>query len=150
MEKIDIAVRKTGEIFDIDFEDGDLKSIDSFDTAINMSVFEERRADESEQPVNDLRRGWVGNELSDVDGFEIGSKLWQLYQARANEDTANKSVTILQEALIWLVEDGHLSNVTVSSQLSSDNIDITITLVRSNNVVDSRSFKLWENTGKNQ
>jgi phage gp46-like protein len=150
MEKIDIAVIKTGEFFDIDFEDGDLKSVDSFDTAINMSIFEERRADESEQPVNDLRRGWVGNELSDVDGFEIGSKLWQLYQARATEDTSNKSVTILQEALIWLVEDGHLSNVNVLSELSSDNIDITITLVRSNNVVDSRSFKLWENTGKNQ
>lgn len=147
MDSIDIAVRKTGEIFDIDFQDGDLKGVNSFDTALNISLFEERRADESEQSVNDLRRGWWGDLLSDVVGFEIGSKLWTLYQARATEDIKNKAITIIQDALIWLVEDGHLTNLTVEGELVDGQIKITTRLIRGNDEVDSRSFLLWQNTG---
>lgn len=147
MDNIDIAVRQIDQLFDIDFVDGDLKATDSFDTAINMTLYEERRADESEQPVNSLRRGWWGNELSDEDGFEIGSKLWQLYQARATENTNNRAVTTLQQAFAWFVEDGHATNIIVTSELKGNSIEPTVTILRSNNVVDSRSFKLWENTG---
>jgi len=147
-ENIDIAVVEVGELFDISFEDGDIKGTDSFDTAINMTIFEERRADESEQPVNDLRRGWWGNELSDVEGFEIGSKLWQFFQSRATTEVANQIPTEMVEAFQWMVQDGHLVNVTASSVLTGSNIDVTVTLLRSNNEVDSRSFKLWDNTGQ--
>ncbi len=146
-ENIDIAIQKNNGLFDISFANGDIVGTESFDTAIDMTIFEERRADESEQPVNFLRRGWWGNELSDVEGYEIGSKLWQAYQRRSNPDTANKIPTDLQEAFLWMVEDDHLDNVLVNSTLAFSNIDILVSLIRSNNVVDSRSFPLWENTG---
>lgn len=147
-EKIDIAVRKTGDLFDIDFVDGDLAGANSFDTAINITIYEERRADESEQPINYLRRGWWGNLLNDNEGFEIGSKLWEFYQSRATQNVNNKVQTFLQEAFSWFVEDGYATNVLVESELRDNNIVPTITILRSQNVVDSRSFKLWENTGK--
>lgn len=146
-QNIDIAVQKNNGLFDINFADGDIVGIESFDTAIDMTIYEERRADESEQPVNSLRRGWWGNELSDVQGYEIGSKLWQSYQRRSNQDTANKIPADLQDAFLWFIQDGHLENVLINSTLVFSNIDLLISLIRSNNVVDSRSFKLWENTG---
>ena len=72
---IDFDLKRTGnsEIFDLVIEDGQLKELNSFDTAILMSFLCERRADESEQAVNFLRRGWWGNLLATVQGFEIGS-----------------------------------------------------------------------------
>lgn len=146
MENIDIALTETDGIFDISFENGDLKTINNFDTAIDMSVYCERRADETEQPVNYLRRGWWGNTLSEVEGYEIGSKLWQYYQSRLTQDTNNKVINVLQEALQWLVEDGHLQNIIVTSSISEGKIQPKITLVRSNNEVESRSYKLWNNT----
>ncbi len=52
---------KTG-FYDIDIDSsGDIDKTDGFDTAILMSFFCERRADESEVTVAELRRGWVGN-----------------------------------------------------------------------------------------
>ncbi len=148
MENIDIEVLPVtnSQLFDISFVDGDLKGVESMDTAIKLSIFEERRADESEQPVNELRRGWWGNELSDVEGFEIGSKLWELYQARATQETSNRAVTFLQGANSWFVEDNRLESVEITSQLVGSQITPRIDYIRSNNSVDSRSFKLWENT----
>jgi phage gp46-like protein len=147
MEKIDIALIDKGGYFDIDFEDGDIKTVDSMDTAITMTIYGERRADETEQPVNHLRRGWVGNLLNDTPDYEYGSKLWQSYQARATVDTRNKVTVDLQDAFTWFVFDGHLQNVLVTSELSGSEITPNIDLIRSQNEVDSRSFKLWQNTG---
>jgi len=135
-------------VFDIDFEGGDIKNINSFDTAIFMSFYNERRADETEQPVNHLRRGWWGNELSEVEGFENGSKIWQLYQQRSTQEIANKAQSFAQEAFNWLIEDGQLDEIVTETVRTSDNIEINTTFFRSQNEVDSKSFKLWENTGK--
>ena len=149
MANIDIAVeQKTNGLFDIKFENGEIVGTESFDTAINITIFEEKRADESEQPVNYLRRGWHGNLLSDVEGYEIGSKLWQSYQARANDDTNNKVVSDLFDANQWFVEDQFLDDVIITSTLLQDNINPLIKYFRSQNEVDSRSFLLWENTGQ--
>jgi len=149
MDKIDIKLeRNTQGFYDIDFENGDLKFDDSFDTSINITVFADRRADESEQPNNEFRRGWWGNLFATVEDFEIGSKLWLLYQSRATENTLNNGISHLRNAFQWYVTDGHLDNVEVSGVLSESNIDFTVDLIRSNNVVDSKNFKLWENTGQ--
>lgn len=150
MSEIDFQLlRNDAGIFDMVIEDGDFKIIDAFDTAIFMSIFCERRADASEQPVNFLRRGWWGNLLAQIEGFEIGSKLWLLFQARITQNTLNLAISYLQDGLQWMVTDGLLDNVIVTGELRGDDkIFVNISLVRSNNVVDSRSFELWENTFK--
>ena len=148
-KNIDIALIKQADgTYDLEIENGDIKGVESFDTAITMSVFCERRADVSEQPINYLRRGWWGNLLNDNEGFELGSKLWEFYQSRASQTVANKIKTVLEEAFAWFVEDGYATNVIVNTEYTGSNINISITIMRSNDVVGSRSFKLWENTGK--
>ena len=149
MDKIDILLEKnTQGLYDIQFENGDLKSDDSFDTSINITLFTDRRADESEQPNAEYRRGWWGNLFSSVEDFEIGSKLWLLDQERATDNTLYNGVSHLQNAFQWYVDDGHLQEVQVSGVLGQSNIDFKVDLIRSNNVVASKNFKLWDNTGR--
>ena len=50
---------------------GDILTQDFFDTYILVSLFSNRRANESEVLVPELRGGWIGNESTP--GFEQGS-----------------------------------------------------------------------------
>lgn len=124
---------------------GDFVLVDGFETAIIMSLFCERRADESEVPVAELRRGWWGNETG-PEGFEIGSKLWLLYQARKTQTTLNDANDYANECLKWLVEDGHLVSINANSVFNENGITINIDFKRSNSATESRSYQLWENT----
>lgn len=148
MDVIDLALeQKEDKTFDLVIEDGDLKSLNSFDTAILISILTERRANATEQPVNSLRRGWWGNVLSAIEGFEIGSKLWILKQARKTQDSLNRAKDFTFDSLNWLVEDGFLSGLDVTTNFTNDGLNININFIRSNNSVDSKNFVLWDNTG---
>ena len=151
MADIDIAIDKNDEgIFDIAIESGDFKKVGGFDTQLKMSLFAERRADSSEQPVAELRRGWWGNLVGVIQGFENGSKLWLLEQARLTQDTLNKAVDYARECLQWMVEDGHLINITVEGEfltIPQQGIRLTIVLIRDNGITETKYFDLWENTG---
>ena len=119
--------RRPDGFFDLVIEDGDFKTSDSLETPIFMSLFEERRADNSEQPSPRLQRGWWGNELSAISGFEIGSKLWLLFQARKNDQSLNLSEVYTREALEWLVTDQIVPSIEVNSEFGENGIIINIT-----------------------
>ena len=131
--------------FDLSIVGGDFATTNGFDTALAMSFWCERRADESEVLSIDMRRGWWGTTLNN-DGFEIGSKLWLLDQRRRNQSTLNAATDYAREALQWLVDDGHLVSIDVSTGFISEGIEVKMILYRSNGVTDRRSFILWENT----
>jgi phage gp46-like protein len=145
----DIKLRRSedAQIYDINFVDGDFEQMNGLDTAILMSLTCERRADESEVSLPEKRRGWIGNEINGFSDFEYGSKLWLLEQARATQDTLNKAVTYAQEALQWLVEDDYATSIVVDGEYD-DNIELLLNIkfVRNNNVVESRTFNVWQNT----
>lgn len=148
-QKIDIALDKNEDgIFDISFaDDGDLTTTEGFDTALKMSIFCERRADASEIPTARLRRGWIGNILSDVPDFEIGSKRWLFDQARMEDDTVNGITDAVRDSLTWLVEDGFLDNITASSTFNGTTIDTEVNLFRDSSRVDKQFFDTWRATG---
>lgn len=145
---IDIALIQDDKgLFDIaiDPETGDFKLVDGFETALAMSLFCERRADESEVPVVENRRGWWGNEVG-PEGFEIGSKLWLLDQARRNQQALNKSEDYSRESTEWFITDGYLVNIDTSARFIENGLDLKIDFNRSNSATESRSYQLWENT----
>lgn len=129
----------------IDPDTGDLQLVDGFETALQMSMFCERRADESEVETPELRRGWWGNEV-DPTGFEIGSKLWLLYQSQKTQATLNAAVDHAKNALQWLIDDEHLESLDVSASFTANGIRLDVTLRRSNSAIETRSFDLWEGT----
>jgi len=147
---IDIDVKSIGnDLFDIriDPETGDLATTEGFDTALKMSLFEERRADRTEVVPAENRRGWWGNELFDTLEFEIGSKLWLIDQTRLTQETLNKAIDFVQSATSWLVTDEHLNEVRVSGVLRPETIILTIDLLRDGSRTESFSFDIWEKTG---
>lgn len=151
MSTVDLLLKQNAEgIYDIDFgSDGDFLKTSGFDTAILMSLFMEKRASEAEVLLPQFRRGWWGNELNEVDGYEIGSKLWLLDQVPLTESTVSKAVNFAQDSLSWLKEDGLLKDVTVTGTKDSEDRQITlnINLVRLNGSTEDKFFELWDNTG---
>lgn len=147
---IDLKVRRKeslGGLYDIDIVDGQIDLVDNFDTALQMAVYCERRADGSEVLPSFLRRGWWGNTISNRLGFEIGSKIWILYQSRLNQDVVNKLAVYAKEATDWLVEDGYLEKVEINVEQNSDtSVRLNFILYRSNSQVESLFFDLWNNT----
>lgn len=145
----DIELIKTESgYYDFSFDEyGDFKKVKGFDTAILITILGEKRADESEMPVPQLRRGWWGNEILGFGEFEQGSKLWELYQARADQTSLNLSETFMREAFQWFLDDKHLDSVKVDSSYDDyKKLIIHIDLMRDNDLIDSKNYSLWENT----
>lgn len=124
---------------------GDILTSESFDTAILYSLFGERRASAAEVPLPQYRRGWIGN----AGGFENGSKLWLLTQARLTRTNMNRIEDEAKKALQWLVDDGHATSIDgVSAYLSSGRLYLDVTIRRSRDKVFSNSYDAWELTGR--
>ena len=148
----DFAVEKNREgVYDLVIDRGQFKTTNSFNTAIQMILFGERRADPSEVPNPLYRRGWWGNRLLDDTGFENGSKLWLLMQERLTQETLNKAVAYAREGCQYLVDDRHLKRVDVRGEIIRDpvmdkGIRLYFTLYTLDNKVESRWYDLWQNT----
>ena len=141
----DAALNTTNGYYDISIDgDGDIATQESFETALLMSIFCERRALPSEVATPNLRRGWIGN-----DGFEIGSKSWLYEQARINRSTMNGVNTSANNGLKWLIDDKLLASISATSTVTESALGLTISLSRFNSPVEYRYYNLWSNTGVN-
>jgi phage gp46-like protein len=105
---------------DFGFSSGDLASDSDLTTAVIVSLFTDRRA-EDDDPLPDpsaSRRGWWGDALGAVgNGRRIGSRLWLLSREKQLKEVVNRGREYAGEALQWLVEDGVASRVTVDAQI---------------------------------
>lgn len=135
------------DIYDINFDsDGDFETDAFFDTALLMTIFCEQRASEQEMPVPQQRRGWIGNESTP--GFEIGSKVWLFEQARLNRTTMNGIKTALTNGLSWLGDINSVVSYDVEVSLDvNNNLQVQVSIFRSNSQIDNKFFTLWNNSG---
>lgn len=144
----DLKMFKTGQIYDFAIDsDGDFVEEDGFDTSILMSLYEERRADESEVSDPLLRRGWAGNAVPIEGHPEVGSKNWLLEQSRNNDNTVNFTINYTNQCLQWMKQDGHVERVVVTAFRNFDNINREIEFIRSGDQTNTETYNLWENTG---
>jgi len=140
-------VRISGGLYDLQIDDdGDIKTIDAFDAAIVVSLFAERRANESEVVDSHLRRGWIGNESTP--GIEIGSKIWLYEQSRLTRSVLESITNAANESLIWMIDDNLAVSIkSITPVMTATGVDIEIIAERANSKVEKRSFTLWDNTG---
>lgn len=152
MPFVDIALDESGNkgFPDFEFVNGDFKTVEGFEMALLMSVLCERRAEPSEVSAPERRRGWWGNEALDFENYNIGSKLWLLFQARSTQQTLNNAITYVRQGLQWMIEDNFLEDVNVTAeykQIKTEKVlEIMVFLIRSQNSVETRGFRLWQNT----
>jgi phage gp46-like protein len=142
----DALLNNDAKYWDIGFANGDLILTYGFETAILMSLFLDKRASETEVAKVELRRGWWGNDFSDYDNYEIGSKLWFLDQARADINTLNLAQTYANDGLSWFLTDNYCTKITVDTSYTIGNLIIDVTLYRPNNLIINNSYTLWDNT----
>lgn len=124
--------------------DGDLSTVNSFDTALFYSLFGEKRASASEVPTPNYRRGWIGNEGQD---FENGSKLWLYEQSKITRTVLNGIRDAALNSVQWLVDDKLLNSVDAEAYIENGVVKLRVDLFRFSSPVDARYFDLWQNTG---
>lgn len=142
----DVVLNRDNGYYDLTWSDsGDIETAATLDTAILMSIFEELRATPGEQPVSELRRGWLGNEGT---GFEQGSKLWEFEQERITGSMLAELGVVIRNALQWLLDDGIAKSITVETPtLENGRVGVRINFGRDESTVDRRYYQLWDNTG---
>ena len=107
--------------WDIAVEGADLASSGGLRSAVIVSLFTDRRAEEDDAlPDPDDRwdadrRGWWADAYAAGEDLH-GSRLWLLRRAKETPDTLYRARTYAQESLQWLLDDGIATTVEVSSQ----------------------------------
>lgn len=144
--KQDAKLKRVGQLYDISVSfDGDVETEDSFDSAIISSIFTDDRAQPSQMPIPERRRGWIGNSDSD---YKLGSLLWLYQNTRLLPAEINQIPSVVVNCLNHFVEDGLIKKVSASVNIENQKLILSVRLERHNNKVDYRFFDLWENTGE--
>ena len=125
--------------FDWSILEGGLLTDDSLETAIVVSLFTDRRAEDGDEFGHDPR-GWWGDSLADDPHDRIGSRLWLVRRAKIQKEAIEDAKHYATEALAWLVEDGVATAVSVDAEcLPPDILALQIDIAQPSG--PSRSFK---------
>jgi phage gp46-like protein len=125
--------------FDIEFSgNGDLKSVDTIETAIPCGLFLEER---ETIPRGDLVR--YPNIARGHFGFKAkeGCKLWTKYQSRLSTNTLNDVRRFVNSGLSFLVEDKLADNIETEVNTNENGIIIKTKIKKSNSTIE-RTFNL--------
>jgi phage gp46-like protein len=99
--------------------------------AVEISLFTWRRANASDQTDDDERFGWWGDSYPLEANDRIGSRLWLLRRRKLTTETIGAAVMYAQEAMQWLIDDGHVVDVQVLTQRAGHsrlNLGVVLTL----------------------
>lgn len=141
----DIKIINTGVEYDIEFSGGDFTPEEGLETAVLMSIYTDRRADDDDILDDpDDKRGWWGDQF---EADEIGSKRWQLYRQKITNETMSLLRQYDRDALQWMIDDGVVKDIVVTVERYSTNVVAEeIKLYYSNGKSVAFKFKtLWEN-----
>lgn len=131
--------------FDLAIAGYDLVADDGLETAVMVSLFSDRRADDNDTlPGGNDRRGWWGDSYPDVNGDQIGSRLWLLARSKQTQDVLNAAQDYAQECLTWLVEDGIVRSVKATAEiLRTGVLALTIEIARAAQPVAKYRFETF-------
>jgi phage gp46-like protein len=120
MSDIGLYIAADGSI-DLATSGADLSTDSGLQTAVLVSLFTDARVESEDLPfAGASRRGWWGNLFPEVDGDEVGSKLWLLAREKRTTDTLNRAEEYTQEALQWLIDDGVAESVDVETSYDTN------------------------------
>ncbi len=128
---------------DFAIEDNDLQQDGGLETAVIRSLFEDRRAEDSDiLPEGETdRRGWWADPHANVAGDKIGSRLWLLSRSRQTPDVLVRAEEYVREALQWLLDDGVSDRIDIDSVEFPQRGALGIALTIHRPKLDSVKFK---------
>lgn len=107
---------------DLSMIDSDLASERGLMTAVVLSLFTDRRAEDDDKPPSGDardRRGWWADQFADVEGDLFGSRLWLLARSKRTKETVLRAKEYANEALAWMLEDRVVSGIDVTVDTSA-------------------------------
>lgn len=118
---------------DIAVAGNDLALDDGLQTAVLLSLYTDRRAEQGDQlPAGEAdRRGWWGDAVPVVEGDRHGSRLWLLAREKQTTATQERAEKYAKEALAWLLEDKVAERVEVLAEFPrASMLALTVTIFR--------------------
>lgn len=89
--------------------------------AVIISLYTWRRA-ETDDPVDDDELyGWWGDSYPTIADDRIGSRLWLLRRVKLTDATQRDAEFYADEALRWLIDDGQVLDIAISSNRADTN-----------------------------
>lgn len=83
------------------------------ETAVAISIFTDRRANDGDEVEGTNRRGcWIDTYRKN----KIGSRLWLLGRRKATAETLKQAKEMVEECLAWIVDDGVAEEVVVENE----------------------------------
>jgi phage gp46-like protein len=127
----DIKLTYTNGTIDLAFGDGGTSVDEGLRTAVLISLFTDRRAEDGDPlPDNGTdRRGWWGDIHPEVDGDLIGSRLWLHTREKQLASVLRNTEKYAAEALQWMRDDGVADEILVVAKNPADGVktlDISI------------------------
>lgn len=113
---------------------------DDLARAVVISLFTDRQAQDGDPlpgPAYDTR-GWWADTYTPT---PMGSRLWLLSRAKLTQDTLEEAQHLAQEALAWLLEQGHARDVTVEATYRGNRLELTVSLTLPNPSADPLALK---------
>jgi len=97
----------TAQAADFAIEENDLATDAGLKTAVMLSLFTDRQAEEGDVlPAGETdRRGWWGDAFPTVDDDKIGSRLWLLDRSTETPAVRALAEEYAHESLKWLLDD---------------------------------------------
>ena len=142
--------------YDIELdENGALIADNGYSNALLITFGTDARALSNQVVNSENRRGWWGNEFNKNKFDDIGSQLWILKTRPINLSNLNEGKSLLVKAYNWLIEQGRASRVKVDGNFIMDNNGLAngykfdISILNGNDIIESKTFELWENTNDN-
>jgi len=137
---MDISLIPTEEnessVFDIDYDDSGDFIQDDLDTSIYIGLFGDARADESEVPTSEQRRGFWGKVLDDI---VTGSKIW-LQDGRKTVENLGRILDFTDKSLAFLVDEGLEKKVESNAIFIEKGIALFITVTRLDNSIVTKKY----------
>lgn len=136
---MDISLVPTEEnnntTFDIEYLEGDFIQ-DDLDTSVEIALFGDARADESEVLTSDQRRGFWGKVIDDV---ETGGKIW-LQDGRKTVENLSRILDFTEKTLAFLVNEGLEKRVESNAVFISEGIALFIEITRLDNSTITKKY----------
>lgn len=134
--------------------DGDIVNENGLETAVIISLFTNRRANDDDalpDPTSVDKQGWWGDQASpDVENDRIGSRIWIfLDRAKTTPETLVQVKQAAEEALQWLIEDKVAVKVEVETERAgvpgNDRIHMLVKIYKTHGEVVAYEYDFnWE------
>lgn len=136
---------------DVEFLDEDLIREEGLSTAVLLSLFIDRRANDSDMlDDSDDLRGWWGDGLdADTSGDQIGSRLWLLDRAKTTQENINNCKIYVEEALQWMLDDGVCADINVTVERygtpGNDRLAVQVQILKKEGNTETIKYNdVWE------